>query len=896
MSARIRLLPAARPRAGGPRAPAPSAAAPAAVAARELPDCRLAGLAGGVWAAALVGLHLGAAAAALGGAAAAAAGTALAVGTDRAQRRRSADWRARCGWVAVLALLGLCCGGLVTAARVAVRDAAPLRELAAVAAPGRAELVVRDDPRPVAAAAAGPPTQVVAADLIRFEAATGPAVSTSVRIVVLASHPGWRGLLPGQRVVASGRLGPARGGDLRAAVFSSAEPPALLGRPPWAQRAAGALRAGLQRACAPLPDEAGGLLPGLVVGDTSALDPVVAADFRATGLTHLLAVSGSNVMIVLGTVLLAARWSRAGPRLAAAACGVALVGFVVLARPSPSVVRAAAMGAVGLLALAAGRPRAAVPALCAAVTVLLLLDPELAGDPGFALSASATAGLLLLAPGWRDALRRRGVPPGAAEAVAVPAAAQLACAPLIAGLSGQVSLVALPANLLALPAVAPATTLGVAAAAVSPAWPAAAEFLAWLAGWPVRWLVRVARHGADVPVAAVPWPRGTAGGLLLVAACAAVLVAARRPGARRLLVVGAVALALGALPIRLAAPGWPPTGWILVACAVGQGDAVVLPAGPGAGVVVDAGPEPTAVDRCLRRLGITRVPLLAVSHLHADHLGGVAGVFRGRTVDAVVTTPWPGAAAPVAAARGQPAGAPGREVLARLVAGAPVAPVTAGWRYAAGELDLVAVGPAAELTGTRSDANNNSVVLRASVRGVTVLLAGDAEVEQQRELRERWGHQLRSDVLKLAHHGSAYQDPEFLDVIAPAAAVVSVGAGNRYGHPNPAVLHRLSRSGARVARTDVDGDVAVLRRPGGLAVARRGGRDLPGAARPAGGAAVRWAAPEAARGGRAGAAAPRRGGPERGAGVRHRSGRRRTDGPEGVTNGTPGAVHATMAR
>ncbi|PWU62458.1 competence protein ComEC, partial [Micromonospora globispora] len=251
-----------------------------------------------------------------------------------------------------------------------------------------------------------------------------------------------------------------------------AGPPAPHGPPPWLQRAAGTLRAGLQRACDPLPDEQGGLLPGLVVGDTSRLTPAVEEDFRATGMTHLNAVSGSNVAIVVGAVLLLARWARAGPRVAVALCGLALIGFVILVRPSPSVVRAATMGAIGLAALAAGRPRAALPALCAAITVLVIVDPELAGDPGFALSVLATAGLLLLAPGWRDALRRRGVPAGLAEALAVPAAAQLTCGPVVAGISGTVSLVAVPANLLVVPAIAPATVLGVAAAVVSPFWPA----------------------------------------------------------------------------------------------------------------------------------------------------------------------------------------------------------------------------------------------------------------------------------------------------------------------------------------------------------------------------------------------------------------------------------------
>ncbi len=147
------------------------------------------------------------------------------------------------------------------------------------------------------------------------------------------------------------------GGDLTAAVLTATGAPDLAGRPSWPQVVAGRLRAGLQAACHPLPAEPGGLLPGLVIGDTSRLDPGLAEEFRATGLTHLVAVSGANVAIVLGVVLFVVRRCRAGPWLCAVVCGVALLGFVILARPSPSVVRAAAMGAVGLLALVAGRNR-----------------------------------------------------------------------------------------------------------------------------------------------------------------------------------------------------------------------------------------------------------------------------------------------------------------------------------------------------------------------------------------------------------------------------------------------------------------------------------------------------------------------------------------------------------
>ncbi|WP_143162992.1 ComEC/Rec2 family competence protein, partial [Couchioplanes caeruleus] len=451
-------------------------------------------------------------------------------------------------------------------------------------------------------------------------------------------------------------------------------------------------------------------------------------------------------------------------------------------------------------------------ALAAAVAALVLADPELAGDVGFALSVLATAGLLLIAPVWRDALRRRGWPVVAADALAVPAAAQVACGPVVAAMSGSVSLVAVPANLLVVPAIAPATLLGVSAAVLSPVWPAGAEFAAWVGQWPARWLVLVATHGARVPAGAVPWPGGVGGALLLGALTLALLVAARRPAVRRLVAVVAAGAMLGALPVRLLASGWPPPRWIVVACAVGQGDAVVLPAGKGRAVVVDAGPEPSAVDRCLRRLGIREVALFVVSHFHVDHIGGMAGVFRGRTVAAVVTPDWPEPPAGRAAVAAQAA-----------AARVPMAAVRPGWAFAVEGLAMTVIGPVEPLHGTNSDPNNNSLVLRARVAGRTVLLPGDAEAEEQQELLHRLGPRaVRAEVLKVAHHGSAYQSPEFVDAVDPAVALVSVGRGNDYGHPNAALLSRLGREGARVLRTDEGGDLAVVLTGGGLAVVARG--------------------------------------------------------------------------
>ncbi|MFY1687292.1 ComEC/Rec2 family competence protein [Plantactinospora sp. WMMB782] len=270
---------------------------------RRRPDLRLVGLAVGAWLSALAGLLLGTGPTVLvtvlaGAAALVTSGWLTVAGRPVVSARLARLTRAgldRHGWVVVTVLLGVVCGGVATAARLAVRDAEPVSQLAEARARVSVELVVREDPRPIGAAAGPPTSYLLPARLVWVAEEEGPRVRVPARILVLAGEPGWRRLLPGQRVSASGRLATPRGGDLTAAVLTADTAPELRGSPSWAQRVAGSLRAGLQRACAPLPAEPGGLLPGLVVGDTSRLETTVEEDFLATGMTHLTAVSGTNV-------------------------------------------------------------------------------------------------------------------------------------------------------------------------------------------------------------------------------------------------------------------------------------------------------------------------------------------------------------------------------------------------------------------------------------------------------------------------------------------------------------------------------------------------------------------------------------------------------------------------
>ena len=351
-----------------------------------------------------------------------------------------------------------------------------------------------------------------------------------VTLFAVAGH--WLGLLPGQQVTIDARLRKPRPGDLVSAVALASDDPVLLGRPPVVQRLAGRVRTALRDACAGLGADERGLLPGLVLGDVAAMPPDLTDAFRVTGLTHLCAVSGANVAIVIAAVFAAARWLGARRWLRAAVATATLPAFVVLVRPSPSVLRAALMGGLVMLAAMVGRRSATVPILSATVLTLVLVDPFLARTPGFAMSVAATAAIVLVAPSWTRRLERF-MPRPVAAAIAIPAAAQLACTPILVAAFGQLTPLAIPANLLAAPAVAPATLIGVACALTAVVSAPLASPLAHIAGLAAGWLAVVARTLGAMPGAGLKGPSGFTGVALLTAVAAGGWLVARTVRRRR---------------------------------------------------------------------------------------------------------------------------------------------------------------------------------------------------------------------------------------------------------------------------------------------------------------------------------------------------------------------------
>lgn len=703
----------------------------------------------------------------------------------------------RLGMAAIL--ICAAASALGVALRLTAVTSGPVRALAARGSTARLDAVVTGDPKPIVKTGAIHHRETV---LVPARVERADRRRVRVPVLVIAGAPAWKRVLPGSRVRFTARLTPPHGGELLAAVALVRGPPATLGPPSAPQRLAGSVRAHLREAANGLPADQRGVLPALVDGDTSGVEPDLTDAFEKAGLTHLMAVSGENLSLILGAVLglggFVGLGRRAGPLLA----GLAIIGFVIVARPSPSVLRAALMGTVALVAVTSGRERQGVPALCAATLALVLIDPELARSYGFALSALATAGILVLAPPWRERLSRR-MPRGLAEPLAVSAAAHVACSPVLVMLGAGVSLIAIPANLLAAPAVGPATLAGVLAAAVAPVSLPVARLIVIPAGFAVGWITSVARFCARAPYAVVGWPNGLAGVALLLAVLFAAVLALRRPLPRRIAAAVLAGIALTALGMRLLAPPWPPHGWLFVTCDVGQGDGLALYTGRRQAVVVDTGPDPRPMDRCLNDLRITAVPLLVLTHPHADHIDGLPGVLRGRSVGTIVLSP----------------DTDGEEH--RLLPGRTTSTVHVGDVWTIGLLTLTVLGPRGTTQVTEDDSgttvNNASVVMLARWPGLSVFLPGDVEIEAQRELLAAGIP--TAQVLKIPHHGSSHQDPAFLAAVHARVAIASVGAHNDYGHPAPSTMSELAHLGEHVYRTDRDGDVAVIDSGAGLAVA-----------------------------------------------------------------------------
>jgi competence protein ComEC len=547
------------------------------------------------------------------------------------------------------------------------------------------------------------------------------------------------------------------------------------------------------------------LARGMVLGEDEDISEGTSEDFKRSGLAHVLAVSGQNV-----TLLALLAW----PMLAALGVGrrgrllgvLALIGvYVPLTGAGPSIVRAGVMGAAGTVAALAGRPASRWYSLLLAAAVTLALDPRAWQDVGWQLSFAAVVGIFLLVPSLMRALSR--LPESLAAGIALTIAATVATAPLMALHFGQVSVVSLPANVAALPAIAPVMWIGMLASAAAQVSLLPAELLNGLVAYLLGYIATIARWSASLPEAV--WRVRIGSPLTLVsvyallgAICAAVVSRSRRAGVACLALLAVVG---GAVLVR-GRPAQAPSHFTATFLDVGQGDATLFQAA-GASVLVDGGPPEANVVERLRALGVRSLDVVVLTHGQRDHEGGLEAVIRSLPVrlllDGAARSRDPLHARIVAAARAR---------------GMRVAAASAGQALRMGALRVRILSPPRDsLPGPGEDPNLRAVVLTVSYGSLDFLMPADAESEVTSSLSLP-----PVEVLKVAHHGSADAGlGPLLERLRPRVAVIEVGAGNPYGHPAPSTLAELRSSVPTVFRTDHDGEVTVTLAPRGLLVRGR---------------------------------------------------------------------------
>ena len=562
--------------------------------------------------------------------------------------------------------------------------------------------------------------------------------------------------------------------------------------------------------------DAAGLVAGLAVGDTTRLSSLSSETMKVVSLTHLTAVSGANCAIVVGIIYLLlsrleiGRWARICLAL------LSLILYVLVVGPEPSVLRAAVMAAAVLIATGLGRSRSATSALALAIIILLVSDPWLSSNFGFQLSVLATLGILLLAP--ELAVRfERFTPRWLALALGVSVGAQLSCLPVLLQLQPGLSTYSVPANVMAEPLVAPITILGILGFTLAPIAPWLTSALTWLASLGAWLILELANFFAGLPVSTLGWPVGLAG---LALSCLVILTvllwlkADSRPirtGAGFLVGLVVATLIGGVVSHQFRSSSWPPSDWSVVSCDVGQGDATVIKSA-GHVAVIDVGREPTPIRKCLDRLGVKHVDILLLTHFDLDHVGGLDGALIGRSVEIAIITSYPD--------ERPAAGITWRKLeqhVHRMIR------AEAGMAGYLGDLRWQVLSPH-QGASEAQDSNDGSVtMLFRGSEFVLVALADLGERGQKRLVDESssWlggGYGSIPVIVKVAHHGSADQFPQFYDDLGPELALISDGVGNDYGHPTTRALQILQKVGAQIHRTDLEGSIAVVADTEGLRV------------------------------------------------------------------------------
>lgn len=541
------------------------------------------------------------------------------------------------------------------------------------------------------------------------------------------------------------------------------------------------------------------LVAGLAIGERELLSEAAKDQMREVSLTHLVAVSGANLAIVIGAIwfllgtLSSPRWLRF------TLSGLAMIGYVLLVGPESSVLRAGAMALAVLIALALGRGSNAIHSLALAVSVLLLLDQSLAFDLGFALSVLATLGLLIGARPIAD--RISFVPRPLALALGAGFSAQIFTLPVILMIQPGFPIFAILANLLVEPVVAPITVLGIVAVLATPFIPAMSHFAIWLATIGTEWILWIAQKLSDQETTRFHVNFGIEGQLLIWGFVVGVVVAIKFEGRARVFSLAFLALDLVLLATLSAGDlvryGIANQDWQVLACDVGQGDALLV-RDAGTTTLIDVGREPELIQECLSDAGVSTIDLLVLTHFDADHVGGITGL-EAVSVNHVLISGYED---------DRPLVSVVEEFLARKARSYKEA--VAGGKAKLGGCELTILGPKDAQSADSS--NDASITTLIDCANYQVLALADAPESAQRGLLPILLPMVDSDkyrVVKVAHHGAADQYPALYSAFRPQIAIYSVGVGNTYGHPTKSALRLTAELGAVTLRTDLDGAIGL---------------------------------------------------------------------------------------
>ena len=615
----------------------------------------------------------------------------------------------------------------------------------------------------------------------------------SIRLPVRITSSKYIDLIPGEKFAVTGVAFPTAERRVAALIATTGDFERL-SQANYLQRISAKIRDSFRETANSVGGAGGALIPGLVIGDTSLEEPNFVIEMRRVGLSHLTAVSGANFAIIAAFLLWLSQWVFKRVRSRLILTSLVLIGFIFLVRPSPSVLRASVMCAVILIAKARGVKADSVPSLGLAISFLILMDPFQAIDPGFALSVAATAGILLLAPKLELWLTERFGHEKLAQVIAIPLAATFMCTPIILAISGQFSLVSIPANVLAGPVVAPITIIGFISALLSPIIPSVSHILLVAIKPLAQFIVWISNTASALPVLMLP--KSYLGAIIAISVIA--LIKFKKWAALFLILIIATLI--------IVLPGsWPGSHWAVANCNIGQGDGLAINLGNNEALVIDVGPDSKLMDECLNDLGIKRIPLLVLSHFHADHVHGLDGALGGRDIANV----W-------VSNLDQPKSE--RDTAYLLLGTTPIHQATAGetieFKSAKGPVKIEVLWPTKSqsnfeaLPGDGSAINNSSVALLITVGKLRIFSAGDLEPQAQEALLALTKID-PIDIYKVSHHGSSFQFLPLMSALHPKIALISVGAGNSYGHPAPSTVNALEVLGAKTLRTDQDGAISV---------------------------------------------------------------------------------------